>query len=387
MISKRPIKPLPFGVYFCAVLCLAVTGLIVSLYLAYSHYKNYTDLQYQSFCAISNAINCDTVSQSPYSVFIIPVPIWSVIGYALFLLLLPFAWQQKGRDGRIWSLIMSIALAYTGISIALAAVSAYMIGSYCILCILIYFVNLFLLWYAWLIRRRFASGRFIRNFLDDWRLLWQQKRIFFPTIAVFSTAVILILVMLPPYWRLTSEPLSREMAHGMTAEGYPWFGADNPEIEIEMYSDYQCFQCKKMHVYFRKLMSGKPGKIRVIHRHFPMDHEVNYIVKEPFHTGSGKMALIAIYAASKGKFWEMNDLLFEIAGHQKQIDLNWVAQKTGLEAADLIRALKNPVFRNKLSHDVWQGMKLRILGTPSFVINDNLYAGNIPADVLHKYLN
>ena len=386
MISKRPIKPLPFRVYFFSVLILAVTGLMVSLYLAYSHYKNYTDLQYQSFCAISNAINCDTVSQSPYSIFIIPIPIWAVIGYTLFLLLLPFAWQQKGRDGRIWSFFILIALAYTGMSITLAAVSAYMIGSYCILCILIYVVNLFLLWYAWLIRRRFASGRFIRNCLDDWRLLWQQKRILLPGFAVFSAAVILVIVMLPPYWRLAPEPLSREMAYGLTAEGHPWFGAENPEIEIEMYSDYQCFQCKKMHVYLRKLIAGQPQKIRVIHRHYPMDHEVNYIVKEPFHIGSGKMALIAIYAASRGKFWEMNDLLFEIGGRQRQIDLNRVAEKTGLETADLILALKAPVIRNKLSRDVWQGMKLRILGTPSFVINGKIYAGNIPADVLQKYL-
>jgi protein-disulfide isomerase len=176
------------------------------------------------------------------------------------------------------------------------------------------------------------------------------------------------------------------MAYGLTAEGHPWFGAQNPEIEIEMYSDYQCFQCKKMHVYLRKLIAGQQQKIRVIHRHYPMDHEVNYIVKEPFHIGSGKMALIAIYAASKGKFWEMNDLLFEIGGRQKQIDLNWVAKKTGLETADLVRALKDPVIHNKLSRDVWRGMKLRILGTPSFVIDGNIYAGNIPADVLQKYL-
>jgi uncharacterized membrane protein/predicted DsbA family dithiol-disulfide isomerase len=384
--AKRSIKPLPFQAYFFPVLLLVVTGLIVSLYLAYSHYKNYTDLQYQSFCAISNAINCDTVSQSPYSIFIIPVPIWALIGYALILLLLPSAWQQKGRDGRIWSLLILIALAYNGISIALAVVSAYLIGSYCILCILIYFVNLFLLWYAWLIRRRFASGGFVRNIRDDWRLLWQQKRILLPGAIVFSAAVVLVFVMLPPYWRLAPEPLSREMGYGLTAEGHPWFGAENPEIEIDMYSDYQCFQCKKMHVYLRKLIAGQQQKIRVIHRHYPMDHEVNAIVKEPFHIGSGKMALMAIYAASRGKFWEMNDLLFEIGGHRKQIDLNRVAGKTGLKAAGLVRALKAPVIRKKLKRDVWQGMKLRIVGTPSFVINGNVYAGNIPADVLQKYL-
>lgn len=386
MISKRPIKPLPFGAYCFPVVLLAVTGLIVSLYLAYSHYKNYTDIQYQSFCAISNAINCDTVSQSPYSIIIVPIPVWGVIGYVLLLLLLPFAWQQKGRGGRIWSLLFLITLAFTGISIALAAISTYLIGSYCILCIVTYFVNLFLLWYAWLIRRRFASSGLIRHIQDDLRQLWQQKRVFFPICALFLGVVVFVIISMPPYWHLAPEPLPRTISSGLTDEGHPWFGAENPEMEIEMYSDYQCFQCRKMHVFLRKLMLGGPAKIRVIHRHYPMDHKVNFIVKEPFHIGSGKMALIAIYAASKGKFWEVNDLFFEIAGRHKQIDLNWVAQKTGLKTIDLIRALRDPVLQNKLSNDIWRGMKLRILGTPSFVINDNVYAGKIPADVLQPYL-
>jgi len=384
--TKRPIKPLAFQAYFIPVLLLAVTGLIVSLYLAYSHYKNYTDLQYQSFCAISQAINCDTVSQSPYSIFIIPVPIWALIGYALILLLLPFAWQPKGRDGRMWSMIMLMALGYNGVSVALAFVSAYLIGSYCILCILIYVVNLFLLWFAWLIRRRFASGGIIRNIRDDWRFMWQRKRIFLPGSAVFSAAVILVIVLLPSYWRLTPEPLSSEITYGLTTDGHAWFGAENPQIEIEMFSDYQCFQCKKMHVYLRKLLGGQQQKIRVIHRHYPMDHEVNEIVKEPFHVGAGKMAMLAIYAASNGKFWEMSDLLFEIGGHHQQIDLNRVAQKTGLPAAALVGALKAPVIRKRLTYDIWQGMKLRIVGTPSFVINGKVYEGSIPVDVLQKYL-
>ncbi|MBU4035957.1 MAG: hypothetical protein KKA35_05965, partial [Proteobacteria bacterium] len=42
----------------------------------------YTDIGYESFCAISKAINCDTVSQSPYSVFLgVPLAIWGVAGY------------------------------------------------------------------------------------------------------------------------------------------------------------------------------------------------------------------------------------------------------------------------------------------------------------------
>jgi predicted DsbA family dithiol-disulfide isomerase len=261
-----------------------------------------------------------------------------------------------------------------------------MIGSHCIMCILTYFVNLFLLWYAWLVCRRFASGRFLRNLQEDWRFVWQRKQIYLTGSAIFITTVMMIVVLMPPYWHLGSESLLGKTSYGITADGRPWFGAQNPEITIEMYSDYQCFQCKKMHAYLQKILSGDQQKIRVIQRHYPMDHEFNYIVKEPFHVGSGKMALLAIYAASRGKFWEMNELLFKISGHRKQIDLNWIAQKTGLKAAELMQALYSPAIRKRLSIDIRQGMKLRVLGTPSFVIKGSVYAGNIPAEVLQPYV-
>jgi len=68
-IKKQSNKtiPLPFSVYFWTVAILAMAGLANSIYLAVSHYRVYTDIFYSSFCAISKAINCDTVSQSIYS--------------------------------------------------------------------------------------------------------------------------------------------------------------------------------------------------------------------------------------------------------------------------------------------------------------------------------
>jgi uncharacterized membrane protein len=62
------------------------------------------DMGYQSFCAISQALNCDTVSQSPYSIlFNVPVPVWGVFGYAFFLILLMFAWPQSALHKRVWT--------------------------------------------------------------------------------------------------------------------------------------------------------------------------------------------------------------------------------------------------------------------------------------------
>ena len=90
--KDKAIQPLPFAVYYFTVVFLTLAGLIVSLYLSYSHYRVYTDVGYKSFCAISKAINCDTVSQSAYSIFLgLPVPVWGIVGYIFFLLFMLFA--------------------------------------------------------------------------------------------------------------------------------------------------------------------------------------------------------------------------------------------------------------------------------------------------------
>jgi len=118
-----------------------------------------------------------------------------------------------------------------------------------------------------------------------------------------------------------------------------------------------------------------------------MDHEVNPIVKQPFYIGSGKRALLAIFAASKSKFFKMNDLLFDLAGKRKHIDLRWLAEKTGLKYDDLVRSLKDPGLRRKLSGDIRKGIELGLMGTPSFVIDNEVYVGKLPAKVLEKYFN
>lgn len=74
---KKEIIPLPFSFYGLPVILLSLFGLVDSAYLAVSHYRNYMDIGYASFCAISRAINCDTVSQSPYAIFLgVPVASW-----------------------------------------------------------------------------------------------------------------------------------------------------------------------------------------------------------------------------------------------------------------------------------------------------------------------
>lgn len=382
------IKPYPFPRYFWPVVLLSLGGLADSIYLSISHYRVYTDIGYSSFCAISKSINCDTVSQSPFSIVLnVPVPIWGVLGYAVFALLLWVAWRERHQQKNGWALLQLIALFFSLYSIVLAFISTYYVHSYCIMCILSYGINLLLLFYAWLIRKRFKLPPLFRGIQQDLLFLWKRPgiRLFG---MVFLSFVVIGVIVFPSYWLYNEKLPIEALQTGVTEDGHPWIGAAAPELEITEYTDYLCFQCRKMHLYLRRIVARYPDRIRLVHRHFPMDHAINPLVKEPFHVGSGRMAVLAIYAAEQGRFWQMNDVLFEYGSKRKDLNLQDLSEQTGVDLSGMRQALiERTDLQMTLAKDIWAGMKLDITGTPAYVIDGNVYLAKIPPEILRKIMH
>ncbi|MGB5157083.1 vitamin K epoxide reductase family protein [Desulfobacterium sp. N47] len=390
IISKRyDIKSFPFPVYSGTIAFLLLAGLADSIYLSLHHYLIYTDIGYESFCAISKAINCDTVSQSPYSVLLgMPVALWGLFAYCFCIFLLPFAYHSDAGRKRIWRLFFAVSLIFSFVSIIFAIISTIYIHSYCIMCIASYGINFLLVFYSWLIIRRFGEKEgIITGLKRDAKFIVSKKRLFLSLATSYIILFVSVYTFYPVYWNLTPPPLSANVPNGITEDGHPWIGgSQNPELVITEYTDYLCFQCKKMHFFLRQIVEKNPEKIRLIHRHYPMDNKYNPLVKEPFHIGSGNMAILSIYAESKGKFWEMNDALFDIDKKDKSINIKKLAEKTGLDSKELATARYDNKIRHALWLDIKDGLKLGITGTPAYVINGKLYLGEIPADILKKII-
>ena len=377
------IKPLPVLVYFSLMLFLTISGILVSFYLAISHFKNYTDIGHKSFCAISKAINCDTVAQSPYSIFLgVPVSIWGIVGYFLILVILLFSLSIKENKMRALSTLMLLGVLYSTISLYFGIISAVKIHSYCIMCIATYVINFMLLYMFWFTRRRYEKESYINTLKNDF-LFWKTRTI--KIISLWSIFIILcffLILFFPHYWKLAPSGNIKKLKTGFTQEGYPWIGAENPELTIVEFTDYKCFQCKKMHFFLRTLASMHPGKLRLIHRHFPMDHEFNPIIKKPVNPGSGILALIAICASEENKFWDVNDLLYNYDMSRGAIYLKEIAESANLNLDKLTQGVNDPLTKQKLYKDILAGLKKGINGTPTYIINDQAYIGNIPKQIL-----
>ncbi|MCM2283415.1 MAG: thioredoxin domain-containing protein [Desulfobacula sp.] len=362
---------------------LIFAGFLDALYLSVSHYRVYTDITYSSFCAISKSVNCDTVSQSSFSVlFGMPVPIWGVLGYLFLILIFPFIIHKENIGKRLWAVFFITVTFYSIYSLILAFISTFFIHSYCLMCIVSYAINFVLVFYAYKIIKDLREGGILKSLHNDWVYLRSNTSRLFFMIKLFFAVVIVVWLVFPKYWHLEFRETTSALPSGITEDGSHWIGAENPDITIIEYTDYLCFQCRKMHYYLRELVAEHPHKIRLIHRHFPLDIEFNFAIKENLHSGAGKMAMLAIYAGLKNKFWEMNDLLFQIHPSKGSIDLNEIAVKIDLKPEELAWALEQKEIRLHLKRDVALAVKAGVTGTPSYIINDNLYLGTIPLDIL-----
>ena len=379
------IHPLPFRFYFWVVVFLAGSGLTASIYLSISHFRVYTDISYRSFCAISRAINCDTVSQSPYAIFLdAPLAVWGILGYMFLLIFIVLIVGSKNSRARGWAIAFTLSLAFSGYSVVLAFISSYYIHAYCIVCIYTYAANFLLAYMTWLVRMRFENKNYIQALRLDMVHLRSQPKLCLGITGALVCCIIAISAYFPSYWKLDLAKNPLKLTTGITEDGHPWIGSDSANLVITEYSDYLCFQCKKMNYYIRQLIARHPGRIKLIHRHFPMDSRFNPILKAPFHEGAGIMSLVVIHAAENGKFWPVNDYFFKIAGHGNRIDIGELSAKLGLNASKIKKSLNDPNTRQKLLRDIEHGLRLGITGTPSYEINGKVYHGNIPGEIIKK---
>jgi len=382
--NSKLISTYPITVYLFVVVLLSIAGLGVSIYLSLSHYRVYTDISYASFCAISKAINCDTVSQSPYSIFLgIPVPIWGVTGYVFMIATLFISYDIRSKVLNMFPLLMGIGIIFSSISLFLGLISAISIQSYCIMCIVVYGISFALFFMIWFIRNRFEKITWKQSLSNNMSYLKINR---LKALKYYSPILVIILVVrlfMPVYWHYPmKEPGPLNLNTGTTADGSPWIGAKNPELTIIEYTDYMCFQCRKMHFFLRRLISENSEKIRLIHKHYPMDKKVNRFLEESLHPGSSILSLVSIQAVQENKFWEVNDYLYGYDMSKGEIFLKKIAENTGLNSSTLAARIRAPETMQKLQQDISSGLKHQLIGTPSYVINGKVYQGQIPPDIL-----
>jgi protein-disulfide isomerase len=144
-------------------------------------------------------------------------------------------------------------------------------------------------------------------------------------------------------------------------------GDENAEYTLVEYGDYECPHCGHADPIVKRLQRHLGKRLRFVFRNFPLSQ---------IHPHAEGAAETSEFAATKGKFWEMHDLLFENRSGLSLALFEKLAEQLGLSAAELLQALNGKVYEAHVRADFSGGVRSGVNGTPTFFINGQRHNGS-----------
>lgn len=155
-------------------------------------------------------------------------------------------------------------------------------------------------------------------------------------------------------------------------------GGEQAQLTLVEYGDYECPYCGIAYPIVKRIQEYFGNRLRFVFRNFPLVDS---------HPHAGIAAMAAEFAATKGKFWEMHDLLYENQENLELSDIMRYAESLNLSSTELQTAIKNEIFAEKIQNELMDGARSGVNGTPSFFINNILFKGSFEYENLLSGLN
>ena len=366
---------------------IAFIGIITTIKLAIIYYNaNFNPYSLPSFCSVNEFIDCDNVAKTSESQFFgVPLALWGMFLYA-FILLMLFAEKLKNHKllkflevfKNPYTYIGALGLISFAISMILLGISLFEIKKLCILCAFTYILNL-------LIGIIATDGHFIKaikqsfaDFIDAVKI--KKYLIALIVVAIcasgFLTYTTKSMVLAPQvkkqalFKEFTSAKKNKYAVTGNV------LGEENAKKIVYVYSDYQCPICYAHNIMMHKLAKEVKG-IKIVHKNLPLDVECNGYLQAPFHEGSCIDARYAIASEKQGKFWEMNDILFQNKPKTEDELLKLLKDKD-FDIDRLQNDANSMETSAQIKKEIDEAYKKGINGTPTTMIDNNAHVGIKP---------
>jgi len=376
---------------------VAIVGFLTSIKLTTIFYQsNYNPYAMNSFCSISEFIDCDGVAKTAHAVFFgIPLAIWGVFLYS-FILFMTYVDKLKNIKYLKFlevfknqaSYIFAIGLLAFFISMTLAFISIYEIKKICILCFFTYILNLVIAIIA-----AFKNKRIDDLFSDCFKDFISAIKI--KPYAIAFTAVVLAFtsflvftsksfIFAPHMKKLSEINEVRKLKTNPYKTSGNILGDKNGKVIVYLYSDYQCPACSMFNVIVHKAAKNLKN-IKFVHKNFPLDNECNKDMKFQMHPGSCLLAKYAIAAGYQNKYWDMNDILFT-KKPKNELELLEMAKKAGFDIEKLKFDVMSKEVENQLQSELKLAQDNKLNATPALQIGLRIIPGVTPYSELEKIL-
>ena len=162
-------------------------------------------------------------------------------------------------------------------------------------------------------------------------------------------------------------------------DGHSWVGG-NPEGDITLveFMDYRCGYCRRAQPAVSELIESD-GNIRLIVKEFPILGPQSEIMS--------RFAVAVQQIGGDEPYAEVHDALMSWDGDITPDDLRGMAEDLGLDATEVLAAMNGDAVTEILQANHALAERLRITGTPTFVMGDGddegeLLRGYLPLDAM-----
>ena len=155
----------------------------------------------------------------------------------------------------------------------------------------------------------------------------------------------------------------------------PYMGSDTPKVIIIEFFDYNCGYCKKSLDAVKELLRTEYD-LKISFRDYP--------ILAP----SSRIAAKAALAAKKqGKYFSFHSALMSMQGNLNEDKIFTIANNLEMDIEKLKIDMQKDEIEKIIEENESLARKLNIRGTPTFIINGQLYAGALDLKKLRQIIN
>ena len=170
------------------------------------------------------------------------------------------------------------------------------------------------------------------------------------------------------------EDLIRSNFDEVFYDDYSYVGG-NPDGDITLveFVDYRCGYCRKASEIVREFLKADRN-IRFVVKEFPILGEASL--------NSSKFAVAVKNVGGPEKYKIVHDILLALTADPNEPYLRRIATELQLNPEELFKAMESEPVLKEISRTIELAEKLKISGTPTFILDKQILRGFVPLDVL-----
>ncbi|MFA6608789.1 MAG: thioredoxin domain-containing protein [Candidatus Paceibacterota bacterium] len=185
----------------------------------------------------------------------------------------------------------------------------------------------------------------------------------------FIAGLILVIVVLFAYYFYAMRTYTPVQVEDLkVSETDHVRGALDGSVTLVEFGDFQCPACSAYEPFVQQLVKDNSKILKVVFRHFPLTQ---------IHQNALLAAKASEAASLQGKFWEMHDIIYAKQNEWSEAlnarDIFSVYATTiGLDTKKFSKDLNSKEIEDKILAEYSEGIKLGVMGTPTFFINGKM---------------